>query len=494
MRRPRRLRQLAHRLLGGPPAYEVGRRATASGLDEAVTRGALELALRSGEAMLSLGAPAADVTAAVHGMVKSFGLDGCEVDITFTAITISYDPGGSAVPLTMLRVVVARVDDYARLAGVVTLAREVAATRPGRDVGDRTTNGEPAPNDDPVTSAGSEGSVEHETLARLEAAHARLDEIVRAPHPYRRWMVTCLLGVMAGGVAVLLGGGPGVTVVAALTTVAIDRSGWLLARWRLPVFFRQAVGAAIATLVAVGLLVAMPHLPVELRDFPPSIVVASGIVVLLAGLSLVGSAEDAISGFQVTAGGRAFEVVLLTLGIVAGIGAVLDMARRFGAPLEVIALPGSRTPPVVLALAAAVVAAAWGLASYARPRAALLAAGAGALAWSTYAVGTELGLGPAVASGLGALVVGFLSESVGPRLHVPPIVVSICGIVPLLPGLAIYRALFQLVNNPAEAGGLGPGVVGLVGAAMIGLALAAGVTLGELLAAPLRHRPFPQHA
>lgn len=473
MRRPRTLRRLARRILGGPPAFEVGRRTTASGLDEAVVRSALELALRAGEAMLSLGAPAADVTAAIHGMTKAFGLAGCEVDITFTAITISYDPGGSAAPLTMLRVVVARIDDYARLAGVVTLAREVMAGGPdGTD---------------------ADESSSEAALARLEEAHARLDRIVQAPHPYRRWVVTCLLAVMASGVAVLLGGGPGVTVVAGLTTVAIDRSGWLLARWRLPVFFRQAVGAAIATLVAVGLLLAVPHLPVELRDFPPSIVVGSGIVVLLAGLSLVGSAEDAISGFPVTAGGRAFEVVLLTLGIVVGIGGVLDVARRFGAPLEVITLPGSSTPPVVLALAAAVVAAAWGLASYARPRAALLAGGAGALAWSVYTGAVGLGLGPAVAGGLGALVVGFLSESVGPRLHVPPIVISICGIVPLLPGLAIYRALFQLVNEPAQGGGLGPGLVGLVGAAMIGLALAAGVTLGELLAAPLRHRPFPQH-
>ncbi|WP_163785765.1 threonine/serine exporter family protein, partial [Proteus mirabilis] len=44
---------------------------------------------------------------------------------------------------------------------------------------------------------------------------------------------------------------------------------------------------------------------------PPSLVVGSGIVVLLAGWSLVGSAEDAISGFYVTAGTRAFETVLL---------------------------------------------------------------------------------------------------------------------------------------------------------------------------------------
>ena len=56
--------------------------------------------------------------------------------------------------------------------------------------------------------------------------------------------------------------------------------------------------------------------------------------------------------------------------------------------------------------------------------------------------------------------------------------------MPLLPGMAIYRALFQLVNEPTSA--LGPGAVDMLGAAMIGLGLAAGVTLGEFIAAPLR--------
>ena len=50
-----------------------------------------------------------------------------------------------------------------------------------------------------------------------------------------------------------------------------------------------------------------------------SLVVAAGIVVLLAGMSLVSAAQDAINGFPVTAGARAFELVTLTIGIVVGI-------------------------------------------------------------------------------------------------------------------------------------------------------------------------------
>ena len=255
----------------------------------------------------------------------------------------------------------------------------------------------------------------------------------------------------------------------------------------------QGIGAAIATTVAVGIFVVVPHMPIGFVDLPPSLVVASGIVVLLAGLSLVGAAEDAISGFPVTAGGRSFEVVVLTLGIVVGIGGVLDLARRAGIDLVMVE-PATRPAPVVVqVVAAAVVAGGWGIASYARPRAAGAAAVSGGLAWLIYSVALGWGIGPAVASACAALVIGFLAESVGARLGVPSIVISVCGIVPLLPGLAIYKALSQLVNEPSAV--LGPGAVDLIGAAMIGLGLAAGVTLGEFLAAPLRrgsHRR-PRH-
>jgi threonine/serine exporter ThrE len=87
--------------------------------------------------------------------------------------------------------------------------------------------------------------------------------------------------------------------------------------------------------------------------------------VLLAGLSLVGAAEDAISGFPVTAAARAFEVVTLTAGIVVGIAGVLDLAQRAQLPLTV-ADPATSNVPFAVALAAAAgMAGSWALAAYA---------------------------------------------------------------------------------------------------------------------------------
>jgi uncharacterized membrane protein YjjP (DUF1212 family) len=311
----------------------------------------------------------------------------------------------------------------------------------------------------------------------VEEAHRRLDAVVSAPSTYRRTVSALGWAGVAGSVGFLLGGGWLEALIAALTTALIEQVLRVLNRRSLPSFFQQAAGAALATGVAVLLLA----WDVDVRT---SLVVAAGIVVLLAGLSLVGAAQDAISGFPVTAAARAFEVVTLTAGIVVGIAGVLDVAQRAGIPMDVVDAAPSTVPFAVGLAASTGIAGGWALACHARPRAVVLAAVAGALAWTTYWAAGGLGAGPALASGVAAVVLGFCGELLTDRLRIPPQLVAVCGIVPLLPGLAIYRGLFAIVVGADIEGGL----AALVGAAAIGLALAAGVTLGEYLGRPISAR------
>jgi uncharacterized membrane protein YjjP (DUF1212 family) len=441
----------------GPPTAPFGLRAQPSRVDDVTAHAALGLALRIGESMLAVGASAADVTATLLRVAAAHGLTSCQVDVTFTSLTISYDRE-DALPLTLMRVVRPRGMDYTRLQGITELARAVGTPGPGTGAAQR-----------PGTGGAQ--------LPDIEDAHRRLDRIVSAPHPYRRRVHALGWAGVAGSIGFLLGGGWLVALVAALTTATIEQVIRALDRRGLPMFFQQAAGAAVATGVAVLLVV----WEVDVRS---SLVVAAGIVVLLAGLSLVGAAEDAISGFPVTAAARAFEVVTLTAGIVVGIAAVLDLAQRARLPLTV-ADPATSTVPFAVALAAAAgIAGSWALASYARPRAVGVATVAGALAWTTSSVAGALGAGPAVAGAVAAVVVGFCGEALTDRLRIPPLLVAVCGIVPLLPGLAIYQGLFAIVVEADLPGGLDA----LVGAAAIGLGLAAGVSLGEHLGRPLGGR------
>jgi uncharacterized membrane protein YjjB (DUF3815 family) len=76
---------------------------------------------------------------------------------------------------------------------------------------------------------------------------------------------------------------------------------------------------------------------------------------------------------------------------------------------------------------------------------------------------------------------------------VPPLVIALAGIVPLLPGLTAYRGFYQLAVE-----GVADGLVTVTLALAIGLALAAGVALGQYLvrpnAIPLSSLPPPPPA
>jgi len=301
-------------------------------------------------------------------------------------------------------------------------------------------------------------------------------------------VVTASLGMVAASASALLGGTWLIMALSFLTTAVVDRVQRWLSQRGIAAFFTQVVGGVIPTVVAVALLAALSAGIPGLQQISPSLVVASGIVVLLAGMSVVGAAQDAIDSYYVTAGARTFEVLVLTLGIVVGIGGILAIAQRSGVSMEFTAQAGLSSNTVVQVLASMVVSGAFAVSAYAGPRAAFYCTLTGGLAWLAYLLGIRLGLGPAAASSLAALTSGFVSQVVAGRLRVPALALTMAGIVPLLPGLAVYQGLFEIVRSTpgAPGSGLANGLTTLLGAAGIGMGLAAGVSMGTYLARPLR--------
>jgi len=70
--------------------------------------------------------------------------------------------------------------------------------------------------------------------------------------------------------------------------------------------------------------------------------------------------------------------------------------------------------------------------------------------------------------------IGLVGRLMERRNLAPPLVVSIAGIVPLLPGLALLHGIYAILNDQHAVG-----FASVLGAFAIGTALAAGVTLGE---------------
>jgi hypothetical protein len=81
-----------------------------------------------------------------------------------------------------------------------------------------------------------------------------------------------------------------------------------------------------------------------------------------------------------------------------------------------------------------------------------------------------------------AIVIGLLGETLAERWRVPAVVTTACGIVPLLPGLTLYRGVLDLTSGRGPEGGIEL----LLQAGMIAIGLAGGVTLGRIAYRRLR--------
>ena len=398
----------------------------------------LDLAAGVGAILMASGTPATATMEQVEAIAAAYGIKRCEVDVINTAIHVAVYRGPTAMPASTLHIVESRSMDFSRLAAVDRLIRRISA---------------------------------HEISP--SEARDELDAIITAPHPYKRWVATLAWGALAFATAGTLGADPLVCLVSALSTMTIDRVNRRLNRHGLPFFFQYAVGGAIATAPALLLYWLGPKVGLQ---FDPTVAIAAGLVVILAGLSLVGAVGDVITGAPVTAAGRFFELVMMTGATIAGVALVLHLASRFGAPFVGIS---ADAPPALAELPARVAfgaasAAAYALACYAERSAAMAAAFGGAAGTIAFLLAQSFGLGVVVASFVAAVPIGLVGRLMERRNLAPPMVVSIAGIVPLLPGLSLLHGIYAILNDQHAVG-----FASVLGAFAIGTALAAGVTLGE---------------
>lgn len=422
-------------------------------IDQARAVRILDLAMRIGEWMLSVGASANDVTLATTRVALAYGMRHVHVNVTYNAITVSHHRGDDDTPpVTLARVVRAPAPDHAKLQRLQALVAEVQS---GLD---------------------------------LEQATARFHAIRRIPFTYRPAVVVVAQGSLAVGMCILFGASWVIAAIAFVASVLAAMAQRGLARLHVPYFFSQIAGAFVVTMAAaVTVWLAQQGVPM-LQDVRPGIIVAAGIVLMLAGMSVVGAAQDAIDGFMLTAGGRMLELMLLTLGVVIGITAGVALARAMGIGFDVSSeAPALGSAPLQLAGSAfvAIAVAVWNGAGLAT---ALWSAVLGAIAWSGWFLGGQLGLETVVASGMGALLASLIGIMVAHRAHVPSIAVTTAAIVPLVPGGMVFRGLLEMVESDGSPAGLLTGAAGLAGAAAVGIALASGASLGLFLGAPLRDR------
>jgi uncharacterized membrane protein YjjP (DUF1212 family) len=403
----------------------------------------LDLSLRLGEVLLSSGAGAADVVATMTSVARQYGLRNPEIDVTFTSFSMSYVNTPEDSPLTHTRQINHRAIDYEHLTQVDHLVRDVLA-----------------------------GQLD------VHQARTALARITSTGHVTPRWAITIGWGLMCSGIGLMLGGDVRVVAIAFVAAVVIDRLQLRMSGRRLPFFYQQVAGGAVATLIAAAARATG-------LDVDPSLVVTANIVMLLAGVGFMGGLQDALSGFYVTAGARLTEAVLATTGIIAGVSGGLSVASVAGVEIGRLDPGTSDLKGLgVMAAGGALAAAAFAFSSYAPKR---ILAPIGLIAAVAMVISQGIArqdLGTVWPVAIAAFFVGLVSYGVSVRLRVPALVVVVSAVVPMLPGLSIYRGLALLAEG--EATTTSNGLLAMITAASIAIALASGVILGEYVAQPLQ--------
>ncbi|MFH8787701.1 threonine/serine ThrE exporter family protein [Streptomyces roseoverticillatus] len=399
----------------------------------------LDLTLRIGELLLAGGEGAEDVEAAMFGVAHAYGLHRCEPTVTFTLLTVSYQPSLVDDPVTANRTVRRRGTDYTRLDAVFRLVHD-------------------------ITSQG----------LTLEEAYRRLAEIRRNRHPYPGWALTAASGLLAGAASMLVGGGLVVFLAAAAGAMLGDRLAWLAAGRGLPEFY-QFVAAALPP-AAMGVALSALHGYVDVQA---SAVITGGLFALIPGRALVAGVQDGLTGYYITAAARLLEVGYLIAGIVCGVLIVLyggvhigGATLNPGAALERVERPG------VQIVAAMLLSFAFALLLQQERHSVWVVTLNGGVAWVVYgALADTAGLDPVPATAISAGLVGLFGQLLSRYRYASALPYVTAAIGPLLPGSAVYFALLNFAKNE-----LNTGIASLTKAAALALAIAIGVNLGSEMA------------
>ncbi len=409
---------------------------------DADARTTLDFTLKLGETMFRFGAGALEVETSMIVVTQAFGVHETEVDITNQSIALNYAPSGK-MPYSLHRVVRSWSQNYAGLALLHQLVSGISSGELDRD-----------------------------------AAQQRLADIRHRPKPFPPWLGILASGTFAAAFVVYIGGSMVGAAVSLVSTMLLIGMVNLLGKARIPEFFSIMAGGFIATVIALVLYTL--HVPLA-----PSLVVAGGIMLLIPSGRFVSAMQDAINGFPVSAAGRFVSAMLVFAGLMAGIIVAVVFSSILGVPELDLADEAVSTHPVwLLAILVVIATVSDGIFDQSSWRLLLPTALVALVGFLVYAGADALGTGPRLTPGIAAVAIGTLGRYVALRMGAPQLVVAVPAILFLLPGLKIFRSMYNIAMN---TGAMQEGLIGLFDAGAIIVAIAAGVVLGDTIARPLTH-------
>lgn len=417
---------------------------------------ALRLAMTVADQLLSMDISANNVTSQALDITDSYCDGAVHIDIVSNLIMVSQVRDASSEPLTLIRPSAIRAANNMTVQRIQQFVRDVSSGK-----------------------------------YTLDQAEAQLDDIIRHQKRYPRWFISVTSAAIAASALLFFTTDWRAILVTFAVALSVDRLLALMEKRALPPFFRQA-GASIFIVLAAALVAQLGDRGITFFEgINPTLIAVGGIFLLVAGLAIVGAVRDAIEEYYITANARMLKVAMQTSGIVVGFLIGLYAARQLGIGIAVSAEPLSLTALPFQIIAGSLFAGAFALSSQTRVPAAIWAALVAGGTVIVMSLATHAGLAIVPATGVAAAYVGIVSALFSRLWTTPSSAILSAGILPLVPGLALYTGLMQLINYPPGDPFFYRGIGTLFTALATALTIAAGASFGAIIAEPV-HKTFTQ--
>ncbi|MDN5819770.1 MAG: threonine/serine exporter family protein [bacterium] len=414
---------------------------------------ALRLAMTMSDMLLSMNVSANSVVSKALDITETYCKQPVHIDINANILMLSQLRGIDKEPLTFIRPVALRKINNMVVQEIQRLVYEI-----------------------------------HNGQYSLEQAEAKLERIIKNTPHYPWWLTMLGNGGIVAGVSLMFTSSWHVILTTFVIGLAVDRLIALMTKHAIPSFFRQAGASLFVTLSAAFLAFLSKSGFTFFDGMNPTLIVVGGIIMLVAGLTIVSALQDAIYDYYVTATAHILKVGMLTTGIVVGILIGLYLARMFGMGIAVSATPLQLNELHFQVIGAGIAAGAYALATQTKFRALIWAAVVGGSALGLMYIARHSGISVIPASGIAAAFAGLIASFLSRLWQTPSSGIVAAGIVPLVPGLAIYTGLMQLIAYPTGDAMFTIGIGTLFSAVATALAIAAGASFGVMIGQPLRQK------
>ena len=421
-------------------------------IDESLTPNmrARRLVMTVADQLLTMGVPASDVVHMSLGITNTYCKRRVHVDVNSTLITLSQDRGIDREPLTLMRTIVLDDANYQTIQALQSLALSI-----------------------------------RDKQLSLDDAEKQVDKILTKPKRLHRSLIYSAGGAVSAGVVVLYDGAGLMIALAFLTGFIVTGLLRWLGRKGVTTFYSQIIAALGITLAAAATVVLNDAFELSIN---PTLMVIGGIVLLVAGMMIVGAFQDAIDEYYVTANARLLKVAMATGGVVVGVLTGLYIATRFGISFPATPDRLMLTDAFMQYVGALIIAAGFAMRNHAHILGTFIAGGVGMLGWWVSRLALSWDFGVVIACGIAAACIGLMATFVSRFWRIPSVAIIAAGVVPLVPGLSLYNGLMGTVYHPPGDPQFMTAIAVLVQAVMIGLAVASGATLGNMIGRPLRRR------